>query len=208
MIDTEIEDNNEKKLENKIALTITVFAAFLAINGLFGGKYGDDEMIAHQKQTQMFTWYQSKGQKKMLAENKKDIIEIFEKSGDIKGHHLEYLDSLSKTTERDIKRYGDEQNEIRVGSIAVGKSNWVQEQDGELGKIIGAEEYKIEADKLGSAGDFFDYGDLALNLSLVLGAVSLILNGKRQKLLYLNITFILGIIGGALTTYAMFIAMS
>lgn len=208
MVDTEIEDNSEKKLENKIALTITVFAAFLAINGLFGGKYGDDEMIAHQKQTQMFTWYQSKGQKKMLAENKKDIIEIFEKSGDISGQHLKYLDSLSETTEKDIKRYSDEQNEIRQGSIAVGKSNWVQEQDGELGKIIGAEEYKIEADKLGRAGDFFDYGDLALNLSLVLGAVSLILNGKRQKLLYLNITFVLGVIGGGLTAYAMFIAMS
>ncbi|GAB4411297.1 MAG: hypothetical protein OHK0053_38070 [Microscillaceae bacterium] len=55
--------NRKKKLELKIALVITLFAAVAAVNGLYGGKYGDDEMICHNKENQMAAWYQAKNTK-------------------------------------------------------------------------------------------------------------------------------------------------
>jgi Domain of unknown function (DUF4337) len=201
-------DEDNKVLENRIALTITLFAAILAINGLFGGKYGDDEMIAHQKHSQMYSWYQSKGQKKMLAENKKDMLEIFKRSGMVNMAHISFLDSISKETDNKLKKYQKEMNEIQEGSAKVGEKNWIQEQDGKLGGIIGAEEYEAEANKLGTAGDFFDFGDLALNLCLVLGAVALILSNRKDKIMYLTITLTLGSIGAILTSYAMYLAMA
>lgn len=208
-----MEDNNsmeevkEKELEKRIAIIITIFAAILAVNGLFGGKYGDDEMIAHQKQSQMYSWYQSKGQKKMLAESKRDMIEMFEKSGLINNQHISYFDSVYAKNEKNIARYDKEKDEIQYGSAKVGKENWVQEQDGELGKIVGAEEYEAEANKLGTAGDYFDYGDLALNLSLVLGAISLVLSSVNDKVKFLRYTTLVGVVGTVLTFYALYLAM-
>lgn len=203
-----ITEQEEKTLEKRIAIVLTIFAAVLAVNGLFGGKYGDDEMIAHQKHTQMYTWYQSKGQKKMLAESKEDMIDIFEKSGLLNKDHEEYLQSLKNETDKKIKKYEKEMAEIKKGSAKVGKENWTQEDaEGKLGNIVGAEDYEAEADKLGTAGDFFDYGDLALNLSLVIGAIALVLSNYHDKQKFLKITFVLGIAGSCLTAYALYCAI-
>lgn len=204
---TDLAEKNEKKLENRIALTITVFAAVLAINGLFGGKYGDDEMIAHQKHAQMYSWYQSKGIKKMFKEFQNEMLVIERKVDSSNIQKNNYIDEVIAKNKNKITVYGNEMNEIMLGSAAVGEKNWTQEQDGKLGTVIGAEEYEAEANTLGLAGDFFDYGDLALNLALVMGAVSLILSVERQKLIYLGITIVLGVAGSLLTFYALTIAM-
>lgn len=201
------EEKNEKKLENRIALTITVFAAILAINGLFGGKYGDDEMIAHQKHAQMYSWYQSKGIKKMFKEFQNEMLVIEKKVDSSNAPKNKYINDVIQKNEKKINTYGKEMEEIRLGSATIGEKNWIQDLDGKLGQVVGAEEYEAEANKLGIAGDFFDYGDLALNLSLVLGAVSLILSIERQKLIYLGITIVLGLAGSLLTFYALTIAM-
>ena len=47
----EKEDRFYHRLELVLGLLLAIFAAVLAINDLGAGKYGDDEMVAHNKQT-------------------------------------------------------------------------------------------------------------------------------------------------------------
>ena len=69
-----------------------------------------------------------------------------------------------------------------IQSAAVGEANWTQEVDGQLGRVIGAKQRELTINKLSDAGDVFDFGTLCLQLSLVLGAIGLLLkHGQRSK---------------------------
>ncbi|MBL8431496.1 MAG: DUF4337 family protein, partial [Dechloromonas sp.] len=56
-------DESEKSstFEMICGLTLAILAAVLAITDLGAGKYGDDEIIAHNQKANAFEWYQAKG---------------------------------------------------------------------------------------------------------------------------------------------------
>lgn len=204
--ETITEENNQegksKKLELIIALTITFFAAISAINGLYGGKYGDDEMIAHNKENQMSVWYQAKSTKQILAENQRDMLKGLITSKVVADQHRAAVDSLVFGLDEEIKRYKKEKKEILLGSKAVGKENWAQDVDGELGKVIGVKDYEKTAEELGTAGDDFDTGSLLLNLCLVFGAVAIILQEERTRLIFFWMLVGFGTAGSIFTIIA------
>ena len=68
------DEKRAKGLQLFLGLFLAVFAAMLAINDLGGGRYGDDEMIAHNKQTEAYNWYQSKSLKQSLVEGQRDLL--------------------------------------------------------------------------------------------------------------------------------------
>lgn len=188
-------EEKSSKLEIYIGLLLAVFAAVLAINDLGAGRYGDDEKIAHNKHTEMYNWYQSKSIKQSLL---KGQIELLKSLGDAEAIRPELKDPLAATQaklQKKIDSYEREMREIQEGSAAVGKENWAQDVNGELGKIVGAEEYKKIYEKLNDAGDVFDLATLFLQLCLVCGAISLILQGAGVRKAFVSVMVLLGLIG-------------
>jgi hypothetical protein len=203
-----IDSSEGKTLELIIAIGITIFAAMLAINDLGAGRFGDDEKIAYGNKTEMYNWYQAKSIKEMLYEDQIKLISILEKTSSIKEEHKKVVDSFKLAQLAEINRYKKEKKEIMEGSSGVGEKNWVLKDDeGKLGNITGAKQWKVTTDKLGSAGDMYDLASLFLQISIVFGAISLVIqkDGTRKKFFYLMIG--VGILGTYFTIHAYSIAM-
>jgi hypothetical protein len=184
-----------KKFEFMTALTLAIFAAFLAITDLGGGKYGDDEIIGANEKANIYAWYQAKSVRQSLLEGQKDLLQTLVDAGAMEQDHITLLQSLMVKLDQDIARYKKEKTELLLGSAAVGKDNWAQDIDGQLGKVVGAKEWEQKLDIFGQAGDKFDMGVLFLQLCLVVGAVSLVLQEDRLKLGFFSAMVLLGIIG-------------
>ncbi|MEM5789725.1 MAG: DUF4337 family protein, partial [Syntrophobacteraceae bacterium] len=185
--------SSENRFELITALVLAILAAILAITDLGAGKYGDDEIMGTNEKANIYDWYQSKSIKQSLLEGQKDLLKTLMDSGSIRQEQLASLQSLMLTLDADISRYKKEKKELLLGSAAVGKENWVQDIDGEYGKVIGAKEWESKLALLGRAGDKFDLAVLFLQLCLVIGAVSLVLREARLKWIFFGGMVLLGL---------------
>ncbi|MFN0203418.1 MAG: DUF4337 domain-containing protein [Bacteroidia bacterium] len=194
-------------LETRLGLFLAIFAAILAISDLFAGKYGDDEIIAHNEQTKAYNWFQSKSIKQGMSEGHLSVLTSMKLGGMVQPDRATKVDSLITLSKQEIGRYKKEKTEILEGSAKVGKENWVQEKEGKLGQITGANEWGEKADKLGAAGDMFDYAGLFLQLCLVMGAVGLITQSEKQKKMFFMMLLGFGLAGTIFTVIAYKMAM-
>ena len=191
-------DGNEdrsKRFETWCGVVIALFAAVLAITDLGGGKYGDDELIAHNEKGGAYLWYQSKGIKETLVEGQRDTLQALMTAGSIRPEQLPAIQKMIQDLDGDAARYGREKKEILLGSKTVGQENWAQDVAGEMGKVTGAEEWKAKADALGNAGDVFDYSTFFLQLCLVMGAMSLILQQDWLRNIFFTAMIVMGLAG-------------
>ena len=147
-------------------------------------------------------WYQSKSIKQSLAEGNKELLTSLLESGVIAKEKRRSIDSMVSNLDSEIKRYGKEKKEILLGSKAVGEENWMQEIDGEMGKVLGVKDWEVTHSKLGNAGDYFDMGTLFLQLCLVMGAICLISSSNTSKKRFFFTMIALGIIGACFTAHA------
>ncbi|MHC1724847.1 MAG: DUF4337 domain-containing protein [Syntrophobacteraceae bacterium] len=211
MAKTEHEDEGSssfgKRFELITAITLAILAAILAITDLGGGKYGDDEIMGTNEKANIYDWYQSKSVKQSLLEGQKDLLKTLLDSGSIRQEQIGSLESLMTRLDQDINRYKKEKKELLLGSAAVGKENWVQDIDGEFGKVVGAKEWESKLALLGRAGDKFDLAVLFLQLCLVVGAVSLVLQEAKLKWVFFGGMVLLGLVGAALSLQAFFLVM-
>jgi hypothetical protein len=197
------EESDGKKIELTIGIIIALFAAVLAINDLGAGRFGDDEMIAHNQQAKQYGWYQSKSIKQNLHENQVDLLETLEHTNLINKESKSLLDSIRNVKKVEISRYKKEKKEILLGSSVVGETNWILEDDsGNLGNIIGAKQWEEIADKLGGAGDYFDLGTLFLQICIVFGAISLVIQKTSIRRIFLYLMIFVGILGSIFTVIA------
>jgi hypothetical protein len=188
-------EDGKKRFETWCGVVIALFAAVLAVADLGAGKYGDDELIAHNEKGGAYLWYQSKGIKETLVEGQRDTLSALVDADSIKPEQLPAIQKMIASLDADATRYGKEKKEILLGSKAVGKENWVQDVGGEMGKVIGAQEWQTKADVLNDVGDIFDYATLFLQLCLVLGAMSLILQDAKLGRVFFITMVVLGAIG-------------
>lgn len=188
-------DERTDHYEAICGLTLAVLAAVLAVVDLGGGKFGEDELISHSEKAGAYLWYQSKGIKETLAEGQADMLKALVTSGVIAADKAPAVDSLITDIEGKARRYGKEKKEILLGSAKVGKENWVQDVGGEMGKVIGAKEWEEKADGLNGAGDIFDMATLFLQLCLVMGAISLVLQGSKLRWGFYVTMVIMGVVG-------------
>lgn len=189
------DEGKGRKLELLIGLVLAVFAAALAVCDLGGGKYGDEEMIAIQKQTEAYNWYQSKSIKQSLVEGQRDFLGALLKAHSITESQRASVESFITELSQQIGRYKKEKEEILKGSAVVGKEHWIQDKNGVLGQIKGAQEWQAEAERLGGAGDIFDRATLFLQMCLVFGAVSLVLQTPRTRVVFFMTMVVLGSVG-------------
>lgn len=206
--EAEVIERKTRRLDLIAGVVLSLFAACMAINDLGAGKYGDDEMIAHNKQAAMYSWYQSKSLKQSIVEGQRDLIMALVASNTIEQKKVSAMDTFSNTLTVEIDRYKKEKKEILNGSKSVGQKNWIQEVDGALGKVKGAEEWDKEAETLGKAGDVFDRATLFLQICLVFGAISIVLQNYSGKRVFLGFMIVCGVIGTLISTIAYSIAFS
>jgi hypothetical protein len=205
---SETGEKENKTFEIVCGITLALFAAILAVTDLGGGKFGDDEMIAHNEKANAYQWYNSKSIKQNLAEGQRDILKALVVSGTIKEEQLPAVQTVIGDLEKQTTRYSMEKKEILLGSDKVGKENWLQDVDGKLGVVIGAKEWEHKADGLNDAGDVFDLATLFLQLCLVLGAISLVIVRDTLKRFFYGTMVILGIIGTVISIQAWHLALA
>ncbi len=184
-----------KSFEVWCGVVIALFAAVLSITDLGAGKYGDDELIAQNEKNGAYLWYQSKGIKETLVEGQRDTLQALVASGSIQSQQLPAVQTLIQDLNGRVDRYGKEKSEILLGSTTVGQANWAQDVDGEMGKITGAQQWESRSSSLGAAGDTFDYSTFFLQLCLVLGAISLVVQNARMRTAFFLAMIALGIVG-------------
>lgn len=185
----------ESRYEFLFGLTLALFAALLAINDLGAGKYGDDELQLSNEKTSAYLWYQAKGIKESLTEGQKDLLEVLLDSESIRAEQRDSLTRLVQDLGTQVGRYKKEKKEILMGSAYVGEENWVQDVAGQLGKVVGAKEIEDRLAVLGAAGERFDLANLFLQLSLVLGAIGILMRQQRAKVAFFALMTTSGVTG-------------
>lgn len=184
-----------KRYETILGLLLALFAALLALNDLGSGKYGDDELRLASEKAGAYLWYQSKGIKEALTEGQRDLLKSMIDTESLKPEQAAGTRDQLKKLEAKIARYDKEKKEILLGSAKVGKDGWMQEVDGQLGKVVGVKEIETQLEVLGAAGDRFDLATLFLQICLVVGAIGLLLKQLHMKRLFLGVMLGLGSIG-------------
>jgi hypothetical protein len=197
----------ESTLENWFGLSVALFAAILAISDLFAGRYGDDELKYTNEKTSAYLWYQSKGIKETLVEGQRDLLQSLVAAGAIHKDHTAAIEGRIGNLSQKVERYKKEKQEILAGSRNVAAEDHVQEVDGKLGKVLGALEMEKIISILGAAGDRFDVATLFLQISLVLGAIGLLMRSLLIRRILLMVMVTLGLAGAVQSTKGLLQAM-
>ncbi|MCK5917546.1 MAG: DUF4337 domain-containing protein [Cocleimonas sp.] len=196
-------DIKKNKYEILCSVFLSIFAAILAVNNLLANKFGEDEIIAQNQSANAYQWYNSKSIKKTIIENQRNLLTILLSSGTISGENSKVFEQQVILFDKKISRYNKEKKEILLGSKQVGKENWAQKIDGELGKIIGAKGWDKKAAQLNEQGDYHDISTLLLQISLVICAIILVLHTDKIKKTLFSIMLIFGGIGTSTFIYAL-----
>lgn len=200
------DSDGSKSFEIVCGVLIALFAAVLAITDLGAGKYGDDELIAHNEKGEAYLWYQSKGIKETLVEGQRDTLQALVAADAIRPEQRSAVDALIQKLDSKVTRYGKEKKEILLGSAAVGQEGWAQDVNGKMGQVVGANQWQARADALNDVGDTFDYSTFFLQLCLVFGAISLVIQRAGLQRSFFWIMNGLGVIGAAISVYAFYLA--
>ncbi|MDP5230025.1 MAG: DUF4337 domain-containing protein [Cellulophaga sp.] len=181
---------------------IAFFAALMAISQLVNGEFEEEMMIAHNKQVSYSSWYQSKSIKESLKEGELDYLQALLMTGIVAEEKSSIITQKIADTKELIKKYNAEKTEILLGSSSIDKNDWVQDLDGEMGKIVGIKEWEVLAEKYDVATKKFDYGMLFFQISIVVGAVCIIIydNPKLQKT-FIILMILFGFIGSVFSIY-------
>lgn len=196
------EESGGMDFETRSGLMLAVFAAIMSISDLYAGAYGDDEIMGTNEKAAAFSWYQSKSTKESLVEGQVELLQSLVEAGAVAESSKPAIDAQLTKAKAEADRYNKEKKEILLGSAAVGKENWIQDVDGELGKVIGAKEWESKLEALGAMGDRFDLASLFFQLSVVAGAVSITLKGERVRQTFFWGMMVLGAIGTAISLSA------
>ncbi|MGJ8658723.1 DUF4337 domain-containing protein [Cellulophaga fucicola] len=181
---------------------IAFFAALMAISQLVNGELEEEMMIAHNKVVNYSNWYQSKSIKESLKESELDNLEALMYTNAIAEDKKSFVYDKIENTKLKVAKYKAEKKEILIGSKNLPKKEWVQDLDGKKGVIVGINEWKLLAKKYDIATRKFDFGVLFFQISIVLGAVCIIIydNPKLQKALVITMV-VVGFIGVVMSIY-------
>ena len=208
--------NNRETVEVSVAsgraeaisgVLIALFASLMAISQMVNGELEEEMMIAHNNVVSYSNWYQSKSIKESLKESELDYLTALISSGIVTDEKVQVIEDKIASVQKNIDKYNAEKTEILNGSAFVGKENWTQDIEGEMGVIIGVKEWQQLAATYDYATKKFDYGMLFFQICIVLGAVCIIIYDNpilQKSLIVLMIIF--GITGTFLSIYGYILA--
>lgn len=189
------------------AILIAVFAALMAITELVNNNLEEEMMISHNNLVNYYNWYQSKSIKQGLKESEMHYLSALTETGIIPNDKLNNIKTKLAETRSLMLKYEAEKTEILVGSANVPREHWAQDLDGEMGKIIGINEWEQLTQDYDSATQKMDLGKLLFQICIVLGAVCIVIreNKKLQKN-FISLMVIFGAIGILISVYGFTIA--
>ncbi len=192
--------------ETLFPLFIAIFASILAINDLLSDNVASTQIKLGNSRNDAFQWFQSKGIKEIIVKGQFDLINVLVESDAIAKEKSAHFQQMLEKLNEKKNRYHKEKKEILLGSKVVGPENWAQDIDGKMGAIIGATEYDGYLQKLELAENNFDYASMLLQISMVLGAVGIMVDQKKIKLAFFIATISIGAVGFSFTAKALLTA--
>ncbi|MCK0190107.1 DUF4337 domain-containing protein [Arenibacter sp. F20364] len=188
-------------------ILIAAFAALLAIAELVNNNLEEQMMIAHSQFVNYSNWYQSKSIKQSLKESELDYLNALLETGIIPDDKNKNITTKIAQTKSMVLKYEAEKTEILVGSSNVPRQHWAQDLDGEMGKIVGINQWEELTQNYETATHKFDLGKLLFQICIVLGAVCIIIrdNKKLQKN-FIVLMLVFGTIGILISVYGFILA--
>jgi hypothetical protein len=177
MADIEIPDAEEldeikgKTFTKRVALTTAIFAVILAITSLGGNNAMKEMLLAQQQASDQWAFYQAKVIREHLYRSQKLRLEadLLERGNLMKPESKERLESMLKKMAEEEARYSTEKKAI--------------EQE--------AKKLEHERDVNQNKDPYFDYGEVLLQIAIVMASVS-ILSGSRPVFYFALVGAILG----------------
>ena len=155
----ELEEMKGKKFTKRVALTTAVFAVVLAITSLGGNNAMKEMLLAQQQSSDQWTFYQAKVIREHLYRNQRFPLEVdlLERGASMKPEVREKVEALIKKMSEEEARYNAEKKEVEKE----------------------AKKLEHERDVNRIKDPYFDYGEVLLQIAIVMASVS-ILSGSRQ----------------------------
>ena len=154
----EVKEKAEDPFAKRVALFIAVYAVGLAIAALGGSNAGKDMMMAMQKATNQWAYYQAKVVREnlYLLEAEKLDLELEIRGAGLKPEEKQRIDAVRSKYKAKAEEYAKEKQEIRHQ----------------------AEEFEKERDLAARRDPYFDFAEVFLQIAIVLASVAM-LSGKK-----------------------------
>lgn len=167
----ELQEMKEKGFTRRVALTTAIFAVVLAITSLGGNNAMKEMLLAQQQSTDQWSFYQAKVLREHLYRSQKTRLEIdlIERGNGMNKQVRERVDGLLKKISEEEARYNAEKKEIEKE----------------------AKKLEHERDVNRSKDPYFDYGEVLLQIAIVMASVS-ILSGSRPVYYFAIVSACLG----------------
>jgi len=150
----ELEEIKEKKFTRGVALVTAVFAVVLAIASLGGGRTMKEMLLAQQQASDQWAFYQAKSIREHLYKSQKFMLE-------------NELNMLSQT----LNTESAEKVKASIETLARQESKFANDK-----KEIEQEARKLEKERdiNRSRDPYFEYGEVLLQIAIVMASVSII----------------------------------
>ena len=194
--------SNNKKIEERGGVLIIFFVAIFAMLRVVNSTLEDKITTANNQQVKYSDWYNAKSIKQVMKENENVYLKALFDTGMVEPEHSAVLQTKIQTTSALIAKYESEKTEILLGSANIPKYSWTQDLNGEMGKIIGLQEWeKISNANLKSVAKI-DLGLLFIEISILFGLVLIIIhdNVKLQNV-FTILMVVTGLVGIAISFY-------
>lgn len=184
------------------SILIVFFATLMAVAELMNNNLEEQMMISHNQQVNYANWYQAKSIKQNLKESELNYLNALMESGAIPDNRLQDFKNKIAHTKTLVLKYEAEKTEILIGSSNIPREYWAQDLDGEMGKIIGVNEWEKLTRQYDSTAKKFDLGKLFFQICIVLGIVSIIIRNNRNiQKNFIRLTLVFGTIGIIILIY-------
>jgi len=167
----ELEEIRGKAFTKRVALTTAIFAVILAITSLGGNNAMKEMLMAQQQSSDQWAFYQAKVLREHLYRGQKLRLEIdlIERGSGMKPEVKERVEVMLKKMTDEEARYNAEKKEIEKE----------------------AKKLEHERDVNRDKDPYFDYGEVLLQIAIVMASVS-ILSGSRPVFYFALVGAILG----------------
>ncbi|MGZ3525871.1 MAG: DUF4337 domain-containing protein [Thermodesulfobacteriota bacterium] len=154
----ELEEVKGKVFTRRVALTTAIFAVALAITSLGGNNAMKEMLLAQQQSSDQWAFYQAKALREHLYRSQKLRLEVdlIERGEGMKPEVKERVEGL-------LKKMADEEARFNVEKKEIEKE---------------AKKLEHERDVSRSKDPYFDYGEVLLQIAIVMASVSII-SGSR-----------------------------
>jgi hypothetical protein len=167
----ELEEAGGKAFTKRVALTTAIFAVVLAITSLGGNNAMKEMLLSQQQSSDQWSFYQAKALREHLYRSQKLRLEIdlIERGSGMKPEVRERVEGMIKKMSEEEVRYNAEKKEIEKE----------------------AKKLEHERDVNRSKDPYFDYGEVLLQIAIVMASVS-ILSGSRPVFYFAIVSACLG----------------